>query len=125
MVSLIEQLCKEARSLDFYQRKVLHIGIKHARALVKSRSGKNPVPTAPLTIIYGSAGSGKSRTINILKEFLQAILMRRGDNPECPHVLVCAPTGMNNNISQILNLNILCPGTAAENINGQTQNSTF
>ena len=66
----LEQLCREARSLDFYQRKVLHIGIKHARVVVKARSGKNPVPTAPLVIIDGAAGSGKSRTINILKEFL-------------------------------------------------------
>ena len=90
----LEELCKEAQKLDFYQQKVLHIGINHARNVVKARSGVNPLPIAPLCMIDGAAGSGKSRTINILKEFLQAILMRSGDNPECPHILVCAPTGM-------------------------------
>ena len=92
----LHELSKEARKLDFFQRRVLNIGIKHARAVVKSRSGKNPMPIAPLLMIDGAAGSGKSSTINILKEFLQAILMRSGDNPECPHVLICAPTGMIN-----------------------------
>ena len=92
----MHELSKEARKLDFFQRRVLHIGIKHARAIVKSRSGKNPMPIAPLVMIDGAAGSGKSSTINILKEFLQAILIRSGDNPECPHVLICAPTGMIN-----------------------------
>ena len=41
-----------------------NIGIKHARAVVKSRSGKNPMPIAPLMMIDGAAGSGKSSTIN-------------------------------------------------------------
>ena len=76
-------------------------------------------------MVDGAAGSGKSCTINILKEYIQSILQQSGDNVDCPHVLVCAPTGMNNNISQILNLTILCPGTADVNINGQTLYSTL
>ena len=70
------------------------MGIKHARSLVKARHPKNPLPTAPLCMIDGAAGSGKSRTISILKQFIQAILQQSGDNVDCPHVLVCAPTGL-------------------------------
>ena len=104
----LQNLCKDAQKLDYYQRKVLEIGVKHARALVKARGGKNHIPTAPLYMIDGAAGAGKSCTINILKEFIQLIMQQPGDNPECPHILLCAPTG-----------------TAAVNIQGQTLHSTF
>ena len=104
----LEDLCTSARMLDFYQRKVLEIGVNHARRLVKSRKGKNSAPKAPLCMVDGAAGSGKSCTINILKEFLQLIMQQPGDNPECPHVMLCAPTG-----------------TAAVNIKGQTLHSAF
>ena len=104
----LQDLRKDAQKLDFYQRKVLEIAVKHARGLVKARGGKNPLPTAPLYMIDGAAGAGKSCTINILKEFIQLIMQQPGDNPECPHVLLCAPTG-----------------TAAVNIQGQTLHSTF
>ena len=43
----LEELCQQARKLDFYQHKVLEMGIKHARALVKARSKSNPLPKAP------------------------------------------------------------------------------
>ena len=104
----LEDLRTSARMLDFYQRKVLEIGVKHARRLVKSRKGKNSAPKAPLCMVDGAAGSGKSCTINILKEFLQLIMQQPGDNPECLHVMLCAPTG-----------------TAAVNIKGQTLHSAF
>ena len=59
-------------------------------------------------MVDGAAGSGKSCTINVLKEIVHLILLRSGDNTECPHILLCAPTG-----------------TAAININGQTLHSAF
>ena len=90
----LEELCQQARSLDFYQHKVLEMGIKHARALVKARSKRNPLPMAPLVMVDGSAGSGKSSTLNILREFIQLIMVQSGDSIECPYILVCAPTGM-------------------------------
>ena len=90
----LEELRFQARKLDFYQHKVLEIGIKHARALVKARVKSNPLPMAPLVMVDGAAGSGKSCTINILREFIQLIMVQSGDNIECPYVLVCAPTGM-------------------------------
>ena len=108
-VQSLQELRIQARKLDVYQRKVLEIGIKHARALVKTRGGKNPLPSdSPLVMVDGAAGSGKSCTINILKQFLKLIMQQPGDNPECPYVLLCAPTG-----------------TAAVNISGQTLHTTF
>ena len=59
-------------------------------------------------MVDGAAGSGKSCTINILKEFVQLIMQQPGDDPENPYILLCAPTG-----------------TAAVNIKGQTLHSTF
>ena len=104
----LQQLRNDARKLDFFQRKVLEVGIKHARALVKARGGKNPLPSIPLCMVDGAAGAGKSCTINILQEVLRLIMQQTGDNPECPHILLCAPTG-----------------TAAVNIKGQTLHSAF
>ena len=40
----LEELRQQARKLDFYQHKVLEMGIKHARALVKARAKSNPLP---------------------------------------------------------------------------------
>ena len=59
-------------------------------------------------MIDGAAGSGKSCTINILKEFITLIMQQSGDSLDHPHVILCAPTG-----------------TAAVNISGQTLHSAF
>ena len=59
-------------------------------------------------IIHGGAGCGKSTVINILKQWAHLILQQPGDDPDCPYVLVCAPTG-----------------TAASNIRGQTMHTAF
>ena len=104
----LDVLRELARKLDFYQRKVLEIGLRHARGLSKARDGRNPMPSSPLVMVDGAAGAGKSCTISILKEMVQLIMQKPGDNPECPHILLCAPTG-----------------TAAINIKGQTLHSSF
>ena len=89
----IDELHRASRRMDYNQRKVLEIGVRHARGLVKARGGANSPPSAPLLMVDGAAGAGKSSTINILKETIQHIMERPGDNPECPHILLCAPTG--------------------------------
>ena len=100
----LQEIKKSAIRLYFYQRKVLEIGVRHARGIVKARGGKNPPPQlSPLIMVDGAAGAGKSCTINILKEIVSLILQQPGDNPECPYIVLCAPTGC-----------------AAVNINGQT-----
>ena len=102
------EIRKDVRRLDYYQRTVVEIAIRHARCFVKARCGVNPIPNPPLVMVDGAAGSGKSATINVMKEIVQLILQQPGDNPECPRILLCAPTG-----------------TAAVNIQGQTLHSAF
>ena len=104
----LEVLRTDARRMDYYQKVVLEMAVRQARGLVKARNGKNPLPTPPLVMVDGAAGSGKSFTINILKEVVQLILQQPGNDPDCPHILLCAPTG-----------------TAAVNIKGQTLHSAF
>jgi hypothetical protein len=108
-VRQLEVIKPDVRRMDNNQKKVLEIGIRFARGLVKSRGGKNPPPSqAPLVMVDGAAGAGKSTTINLLREIVQLILQQPGDHPECPYIVLCAPTG-----------------TAAINIKGQTLHSTF
>ena len=89
----LQVLREVACRLDFYQKKILEIVIKHTRRLVKARSEHSSPPPAPLVMVDGSAGSGKSRTIDIVREFIQLIMQQPGDDPECPYVLICAPQG--------------------------------
>ena len=103
-----EKLLDKTRKMDFYQKKVLESAIKYARRLRKHLKSKNPFQNAPNMMVHGGAGSGKSTVINIMKQWIYRILQTSGDNPECPYILVTAPTG-----------------TAAANIRGQTLHSTF
>ena len=86
-------LREKTRRLDYYQRKVIEIGIRYARDVVKSLKSKNPLPEAPKLMVHGGAGSGKSTVINILKQWIQLILQTSGDNPDCPYIFITAPTG--------------------------------
>ena len=101
-------LLEKTKNLDFFQRKVVERGISYSRELVKSLKEKNSFPSPPQTIVIGGAGSGKSTVINILKQWIHLILKKEGDNPDCPYVIVTAPTG-----------------TAAANIRGQTLHSAL
>ena len=104
----IGKLMDKSKDMDFYQRKVLESAIGFARSLRKSLKNKNILRKAPNIMVHGGAGSGKSTVINIMKQLVHRILRISGDNPECPYILVTAPTG-----------------TAAANIRGQTLHSTF
>ena len=104
----IETLLEKSKNMDFFQRKVLESAIGFARSIRKGLKSKSVVRKAPNMMVHGGAGSGKSTVINIMKQWVQRILQISGDNPECPYLLVTAPTG-----------------TAAANIRGQTLHSTF
>ena len=92
----LAQVCEDARKLDFYQRVVLEKAVRYARQLRMAECGKKPAPAnAPLVMVDGAAGAGKSTLIKIIKEIVNLILQQSGDavDSECPRVLVCAPTG--------------------------------
>ena len=104
----MEVLMEKTRKLDYYQKKVLEVGIRYARNVVKSIKSKNLIPKAPNFMIHGGAGSGKSSVINIVKQWVHLILQTSGESPDCPYIFVTAPTG-----------------TAAANVRGQTLHSAF
>ena len=101
-------LLEKSKALDCYQHKVLEIGIRYARGIVKAMKHSNPLPVAPKIMVHGGAGAGKSCVINIVKQWVHLILQTSGDNPDCPYILVTAPTG-----------------TAAANVRGMTLHSAF
>ena len=104
----ISVLMEKSKQMDFFQRRVLESAIGFARSLKKSMKSNLVVKKVPKIMVHGGAGSGKSTVINIMKQWIQRILQMSGDNPDCPYLLVTAPTG-----------------TAAANIRGQTLHSTF
>ena len=103
-----KELKENTRSLDVYQREVINIGVKYAKGIVKSRREGNKVPTAPLLMVHGGAGAGKSTVITVLAQWMQKILQHEGHDTDCPCVMKTAFTG-----------------TAASNIDGQTLHASF
>ena len=102
------ELKENTRSLDKYQREVVNIGIKYAKDIVKARKEGNKAPEAPLLMVHGGAGAGKSTVIKVLAQWMQKILQKEGDEIDCPCVIKTAFTG-----------------TAASNIEGQTLHASF
>ena len=103
-----EVLLEKTQKLDYFQKKVVEIGVSYARHLVKALKYKNSFSNPPWLTVLGGAGSGKSTVINILKQWIHLILQTSGDSPDCPYVIVAAPTG-----------------TAAANVKGQTMDTAF
>merc|ERR1712016_231986 len=46
------------------------------------------LPSPPLVIVHGGAGSGKSRVINSLYAMMTNILQQSGDDPNLPYVVL-------------------------------------
>ena len=103
-----EVLLEKTRKLDYFQKKVVEIGVNYARHIVKTLKNKNSISNPPWLTVLGGAGSGKSTVINILKQWIHLILQTSGDSPDCPYIIVAAPTG-----------------TAAANVRGQTMHTAF
>ena len=94
--------------LDKYQKEVVNISVKYARDIVKSRKHGNTPPKAPLLMVHGGAGAGKSTVIKVVAQWTQKIIQKEGDDADCPCVIKTAFTG-----------------TAASNIEGQTLHASF
>ena len=103
-----EALKSSSRQLDEFQKEVLNIAVKYCKDIVKARNHQNQAPSAPLLMVHGGAGAGKSTVIHAVASWTQKILQQPGDNPDCPYVVRAA----------------FC-GTAAANIEGQTLHSAF
>ena len=104
----LEDLRQQTKLLDRYQKYVIEVAIRYSRGIVKSTKPKNRRPTPPVLMVHGGAGSGKSTVINTIAKWVQYILQKPGDDPDCPYVVVSAYTG-----------------AAACNVNGQTLHSLF
>ena len=52
-----DEMLDDARKLDFYQKKALHIAIKYAQDILISRKGKAPSPKPPLLLIHGGCAT--------------------------------------------------------------------
>ena len=72
------KLKENTRSLDIYQRKVVDIGVKYSKDVVKSRKNKSKLPSPVYLMVHGGAGAGKSTVINILAQWVQKILQKEG-----------------------------------------------
>ena len=107
-IKTADEILQEARHLDKFQKKALHVAIKFAQDVIIARKGTIPYPKAPFLLVHGGAGSGKSTLINVMSQYIHKIMLRDGDDLDCPYVLLSAFTG-----------------TAAANIDGQTLHTLF
>ena len=88
-----EDLRKKLRALDPFQRQVLDITVTYFKDIVKARKDGNKLPEAPLLMVHGGAGAGKSTVINAIYLLAELILRQPGDNPDMPVCLKMAHTG--------------------------------
>ena len=107
-VKTADEILKEARKLDEFQKRSLHVAVNFAQDVIIARKGKIPYPSSPFLMVHGGAGSGKSTLINVISQHFHQIMLRDGDDLDCPYVLLSAYTG-----------------TAAANIEGQTLHTLF
>ena len=104
----LDELITLSRGCDSDQRAVVSLGVEFAQNMRKTRYRNIPSPKAPLIVVQGGAGSGKSFVINLMAQWIERILRTPGDNPLHPYLLRCAFTGC-----------------AARLIEGQTLHSAF
>ena len=97
------------RSLNSRQRCAYDIVLFWCRSRVKNMNSLKPEKVEPIYIfVTGGGGAGKSHLINTIYHTVTKTFRHAPINPECPSVLLMAPTGV-----------------AAININGTTINSAL
>ena len=80
-IKCLKTLKENTRSLDVYQRKVVDIGVKYSKDIVKSRKTCSKQPDPIYLMVHGGAGAGKSTVINVLAQWVQKILEKEGKIP--------------------------------------------
>ena len=88
-----DEINYKIKQLDCDQRIALDMGVDYAKKC--ERAGKHQCnrPIAPLVIVHGGSGTGKSTIIDALSQSLERIFRKPGDNPNHPYVLKVAFTG--------------------------------
>ena len=89
----IDELISKTRNHDKYQRKVVELGIKFAREIVKSRKESNRCPEPVQLMVHGGAGSGKSTVIDTMAKWIQHVVVQSGDGPQFPYTVKAGLTG--------------------------------
>ena len=102
-ILLPTEIRQSVRSLHEEQRKIFDVVANFAHQFLR---GSNPTP--PLIIVQGEAGTGKTKLINSIMNYVSSIFASGGSELDKPKALVVAPTGM-----------------AASLVNGNTLHSTF
>ncbi|XP_060577549.1 uncharacterized protein LOC132734725 [Ruditapes philippinarum] len=101
--------CAHVRTLNSQQYEVLQVVLNWCITFIQSVGNKNVKKPDPLHLfVSGGAGTGKSHLISALYHTIELNLRKEGDTPDCPKVLLLAPTG-----------------TAAFNIQGATIHSAL
>ena len=68
-----QEIKDKVLKLDKEQRLVIDIGTNYAKKLVQAEKKNRPRPTAPLVIVHGGAGTGKSTVIDAMSQVLEKI----------------------------------------------------
>ena len=84
-------LLEVTRKLASEQKAALNIIIAYCKGLRQSLLFP---PKAPLLIVHGGAGTGKSTLISVISKWAHKLLQLPGDDSDCPYVIRTAPTGM-------------------------------
>ena len=102
-------MLQRVRQLAPEQRHSFNEIIGYAKELRKYTNAGGPKPKAPLIIVHGGAGSGKSELIKVISFWFEFLLTTNDErDANNPFVIRCAQTGM-----------------AAHNIDGLTVCSSF
>ena len=107
--SQYEEMRELVKKLVPEQRRVFDKMIGYAKELRKFKAAGGTKPKAPLSVVHGGAGSGKSTLIKAVSFWFEFLLTSNDERDlNMPIVIRCAPTGM-----------------AANNIDGLTVCSAF
>ena len=101
-------LMAKTRELDNDQLFVVVTLIDYVKKYKAAILCNNQVPEPVYLKVFGSAGTGKSFLISLLSQWIELLLRKEGNNPDCPHVIRTSFTG-----------------SAASAIEGQTLHSSF
>ena len=87
------ELSEKILGLNKEQRLVIDTGVHYAKKYVQATKKRLAKPTAPLIIVHGGAGTGKSTVIDVLSLALEKVFRKPRDDPNHPYIVRTAFTG--------------------------------